>query len=201
MYDIWEYDTTTDKWTQKANCPSNIGIDEASGFIIGNNIYVGTGQNSSATVYNFFWKYNTLSNMWYKEANFPGAARAICTAFAIADSGYIGLGSNDNVTCYGDFYKFYPDTLTGINEIAAGEKTISVYPNPSNGVFYIQTTNGNIKGIEVDNMLGEIVYEKTVLYNQVQYNINLSNATTGAYILKVYSTNGRVATSNLMLIK
>ncbi|MCY7409984.1 MAG: hypothetical protein LH473_06910 [Chitinophagales bacterium] len=40
--DIWEYEPSTDSWTQKADIP--VGRTEAVGFSIGSKGYIGTGQ-------------------------------------------------------------------------------------------------------------------------------------------------------------
>lgn len=73
--DMWEYDIGSDSWTQKSSSPFD-SIGFASGFIIGSDIYIGTGQNYyTAKITNDFWRYNTLTDTWTEQTRFPGASR------------------------------------------------------------------------------------------------------------------------------
>lgn len=58
--EFWEWDQTTNAWTQKANFEGN-AREGALGFSIGNKGYIGIGLGSnSGTLYslNDFWEYN-----------------------------------------------------------------------------------------------------------------------------------------------
>jgi hypothetical protein len=63
---------------------------------------------------------------------------------------------------------------------------ISIYPNPTKGHLKVeinsQTAVGNVS-IDVYNMRGQNIYRKTDL--STFYDIDLSNATNGAYILVI----------------
>src|SRR5690606_23222705 len=65
--DFWEYDPATDTWTQKAVVPG-YGRDEAAGFTIGNNGYIGGGYAPKT-----FYEYNPATNSWTQKANIPGS--------------------------------------------------------------------------------------------------------------------------------
>jgi N-acetylneuraminic acid mutarotase len=200
--DLWEYDTGKNSWTQKMNKPGS-GLSGQNGFVIGNNIYIGTGDslNSLSSTLKNIWKYNTLLDSWTQEATFAGGVREASISFAIGDSGYLGAGVDSSANFYNDLYKFYPDTLTAINEITDNENSISVYPNPSNGLFILQLGINNYElRIEVYNILGEIVYEGTVSSNEGKYEINLSNTITGVYTLKAYCNN-RIHYKKLIVVK
>lgn len=56
--DFWEYDSSVDAWTQITNYPisNNEGRFQATGFAVGDNLYVGTGSLSS-TYFNDFYEY------------------------------------------------------------------------------------------------------------------------------------------------
>lgn len=100
--DWWEYDPGTDSWSQKANFAGGLRY-HASGFTIGNSIYVGTGRAPSSVLMTDFWKYSPGTNTWTAIANFPGAARRGAVGFEINGYGYVGTGSY-----YADFYKYDP---------------------------------------------------------------------------------------------
>ena len=75
----------------------------------------------------------------------------------------------------------------GINENSNAAQ-ISVYPNPTNGIFNIYTSEPIKNGsIEVYNSLGVIVYNQKIV-NQ-QNIIELKNQTNGLYFVKVMSEN------------
>ena len=193
--DMWEYDRTTNAWAQKTNLPDAYSaVVAASGFVIGSNIYVGTGQAQDSTNFQSidvktFWKYNTTNNSWSEEAKFLGVARVLSSAFAIADSGYIGFGTDTLSNFYNDWYKFYPDTLTAINELSPVVNSISVYPNPSDGEFTI--VSSALIGqslVEVYNVLGERVYSQFFTSGSL-FHVDLGNQPSGMYVIKLTNYN------------
>ncbi|MFI5204009.1 MAG: T9SS type A sorting domain-containing protein [Flavobacteriales bacterium] len=108
--DFWEWDQTTNVWTQKANYAGAGRIGMIS-FAINGKGYAGTGQFVS-TQYNTFYEYNPVTNIWTAKANFPGTARSFAIAFSIGNKGYVGsggLGSSSSVQ-YNDFYEYNPST-------------------------------------------------------------------------------------------
>src|SRR5690242_18878595 len=70
--DWWEYDPSTNTWTQKANF-IGAGRNGACSFVIGTDGYLGTGWTPSAT--STFYKYNSVTNTWSQVATFIGAPR------------------------------------------------------------------------------------------------------------------------------
>ncbi len=75
---------------------------------------------------------------------------------------------------------------TGINELAANNNNLSIYPNPSSGQFTINLSNNqNVYSVEVYNVMGEKIYQ-SILSNS-QNNINLSTQPTGMYFVYLKS--------------
>jgi len=64
-----------------------------------------------------------------------------------------------------------------------------VYPNPSNGVFTIQSPDPIIS-YSVSNILGESVTTNTV--NDSEFIIDITKFTQGLYLLEIQKENGRV---------
>ena len=67
----------------------------------------------------------------------------------------------------------------------------SIYPNPSNQVFYIPKSEKNITKISITDTSGRIVLQQTFNEsnkNRVEINHNLPN---GIYLVKLISTNGQ----------
>ena len=97
MKDLWEYDTATHAWTQKASFPGPL-VDDATNFVIGTNAYV--------VVNNQTWQYSQTTNTWTQKASLPTVARAHATGFAINGYGYVGFG-NDITNGTGDLADFW----------------------------------------------------------------------------------------------
>ncbi len=106
--DFWEYDPSTNTWTQKANFGGSARY-YAVGFSIGTKGYIGTGLDSN-NVRNDFWEYDFTTNAWTQKANFGGSARENAVGFSIGTQGYIGIGQSfsgfDN-----DFWQYTPSCI------------------------------------------------------------------------------------------
>ncbi|MBK9633694.1 MAG: T9SS type A sorting domain-containing protein [Bacteroidetes bacterium] len=73
----------------------------------------------------------------------------------------------------------YSPTVSGIknNNLAK----INVFPNPSNGQFYIETGDKEFNTISIYNMLGNEIYQTAIFENNIQLKLDLP---IGNYILK-----------------
>ncbi|HNW98588.1 MAG TPA: T9SS type A sorting domain-containing protein [Bacteroidales bacterium] len=83
---------------------------------------------------------------------------------------------------------------TGIAE-TENESLIKVYPNPSNGNFFIEN-NGEINKIAVYNLLGKCVYSKE---NVIEYKTELSGFVPGMYMVQLTSTSENVYTYKIIV--
>lgn len=111
--DFYEYDHTSDTWTQLNNPPFNARMG-AFAFTIGNYAYVGSGTNDGgANVYNDVWRYDPGTNSWTQMADFPGNGRMQPAVFVIGGKGYVagGIASSLNTK---DCWEYDPqqDTWT-----------------------------------------------------------------------------------------
>ena len=114
LNDLWEYDSSTKSWTQKAQLPvagkdgateTAIARNSATGFSIGSKGYIVNGYDGE-TYLNDCWEYNPASNSWTKKAPFGGTARYNAIGFGSSTSGYVGTGFDGKEQK--DFYKFDP---------------------------------------------------------------------------------------------
>ncbi|MGJ8661819.1 MAG: PKD domain-containing protein, partial [Bacteroidota bacterium] len=89
----------------------------------------------------------------------------------------------------------------GLEEVN-GVGTISVYPNPSNGLFQIDFNMNNDMNItvQVTNVLGESVYMKDLGSISATHKdaIDITNAAPGVYYVTIVSNNEKVMTSKLV---
>jgi len=102
--DFWEWDQSSNVWTQKADF-GGMKRYKAVGFSIGNKGYIGTGTDTSGYSTNDFWEWDQSSNVWTKKADFGGTKRNSAVGFSIGTKGYIGTGAN-SLTNYGDFWEW-----------------------------------------------------------------------------------------------
>lgn len=106
--DWWEYDPSTNSWSQKADYLGG-NCYHATGFTMNNLAYVGTGRTSEtgSTLVQNFYKYDAAANSWVEITSFPGIGRRGAVSFVIGEYAYIGSGeSNGGVV--GSFFRFDP---------------------------------------------------------------------------------------------
>lgn len=72
----------------------------------------------------------------------------------------------------------------------------SVYPNPTDNIWNIETNNTNIQTIEIFNTLGKLV--KSVETNGSAVSIDASGLSNGIYIVKINSQNANANTVKLI---
>ncbi|OQP50167.1 hypothetical protein A4D02_27440 [Niastella koreensis] len=107
--DFWEYDTTMDAWTQKADLGGGPRAN-ATGFSVNDKGYVGTGYDGAAK--KDFWEYDPATGNWTRKADFPGGIRRKTTGFntynflgkGCLGQGYV-TGRSDLVN---DFWQYDP---------------------------------------------------------------------------------------------
>ena len=75
---------------------------------------------------------------------------------------------------------------TSINNSSAEQFNFNIYPNPSDGVFMIES-DAPIFIIKVYNQLGMLVYRG--LTENGKHNIDLSNQANGIYFVEVQNKN------------
>ncbi|MBL7865248.1 MAG: VCBS repeat-containing protein, partial [Cyclobacteriaceae bacterium] len=104
---FYEYDPSTDAWTQKADFPG-LNNSEIASFATSTKGYVGCGRDLFGASLNDFWEYDPSTDTWTQMANFPGGIRYSPVGFAISDKGYIGFGYDGNYLA--DLWEYTPAT-------------------------------------------------------------------------------------------
>lgn len=111
LLDVWEYNASTDTWSQKANF-AGTARRSAVGFSLNNNGYVVCGQDASGFK-NDLWMYDPVANAWISKATFAGTARRLPVAFVLNGTAYVGTG--DDGTFKKDFFQYNPTTNTWLS--------------------------------------------------------------------------------------
>jgi len=70
-----------------------------------------------------------------------------------------------------------------------------VYPNPTNGEFFINYANSNVINVKIYDLLGKQVYHKNITSNE---RIKVDNVKSGIYILKI-NEDGKTSTKKLVI--
>ncbi|HLG02815.1 MAG TPA: choice-of-anchor J domain-containing protein [Bacteroidia bacterium] len=89
---------------------------------------------------------------------------------------------------------------TGVNEDAV-DLTMQVYPNPGEGMFFIETNDNNSPAkVSVFNTLGELVLQQEETRPGVRFTVDLSEQPAGAYFIRI-SQGAAEATQRISVIR
>ena len=137
-------------------------------------------------------------NQWYQEGNLiQGATQRPYTPTV---TGNYAVQVTSPEGCLSPMSDSYYITV-GINEID-NDLYINVYPNPNNGILYINTALGNVNemNVELFDALGQSVYTKYFKGGINQKSIDISNFKDGVYFIKLTYDNKEVM-GKIMLMK
>ena len=87
---------------------------------------------------------------------------------------------------------------TGINTFSNQSNNIKVYPNPSTGIFNIETSL-NFETLEVYSTDGRLIYSEEVKDKGMNLKLNLTNQSKGVYYLLL--NNGKTIERKQLIIK
>lgn len=110
--DVWEYNITTNIWTQKAFF---IGIarSNAVAFSINGKGYYGLGVTSLGGYLADLWEYDPINDSWTQKASLTSLSRMSAVGFSIGSKAYVGAGTaynngNNTSVYYSDFWEYNP---------------------------------------------------------------------------------------------
>lgn len=148
-------------------------------------------------------QYNETFNLTagcYTFTIFDEANDGICCAWGNGNYSLTTAG-NDVIISGGEFetsqsITFYLDPTMAV----AGQEfsnILTVYPNPSKGIFNISVNTAGALNYQMYNMLGQVV--TTGKFASGQSQLDISTAANGVYILQVTDNSGK--TANIKLVK
>jgi hypothetical protein len=79
------------------------------------------------------------------------------------------------------------DVMTGLDEDPALSE-VMIFPNPNNGVFYVNSINYLPSRLLICNTLGQVLFEKNE-FTTLEDQIEVSNLTSGVYLIKLFIHN------------
>jgi N-acetylneuraminic acid mutarotase len=138
--DFWAYDPASNAWTQKASIPGPTGVRGfAVGFSVNGKGYIGLGtrSDSTTTVLNDIWEYDTSGNSWIQKNNFPGVSRDGAFSFVINDTAYVGGGNDSLGNLHNDFWMYNASADTWVQKANVPDYLIFPFTFSINGQGYI----------------------------------------------------------------
>lgn len=186
--DWWKYNPGTNQWTAETDF---IGGDRAGActFALNGNVYVTLGTNGGYK--DDLFVYNTSTKHWYPRAYYGGSARKQAIAFTINGSAYVGTGSGASGK-KASMYQYFPDQVLELNE---DNLQVTLYPNPSNGAFQIQTEQ-TIHQLEIFNQQGQKVQQ--VVKEELVSNSNFELA-AGIYWVTLHFETGQISKQKIVI--
>ncbi len=180
--DFWEYTPSTNSWSPKAMIPINTGAQYAARSLSMNN----EGYMILSAI---ILKYEPIINKWdtlYSDLDLfqpkPNSIRDryIVGAASIGDK--IFAISSDNNTSYiprfHEFGVFPSQNPTAITENKSNN-TLNFYPNPSNGILFIESNT--LTNITIIDINGKILLYQTI---DKKGQIDISSLSSGMYLLR-----------------
>jgi hypothetical protein len=73
------------------------------------------------------------------------------------------------------------DNTVGIDEV---DNSISIFPNPSNGEFKVQYSNGVFTEVNIFNLTGEMIFRSEITSSQTETAISL-DLNAGVYFITI----------------
>ncbi|WP_458627703.1 T9SS type A sorting domain-containing protein [Winogradskyella sp. PC D3.3] len=153
--------------------------------------------------------YNTLTGeiRWKTSFNDTNAffnnAANVLPGMTIDEVDFLSFGTTGNTIAANytiDDYKFKAsatDQLLGLNDVVALElASVSLFPNPAKGSITL-ASDISIKSVEVFNNLGQVVLQKNSDFSNTN-TFDISNLTSGVYIMTINSTDGASQTKRFI---
>lgn len=109
--------------------------------------------------------------------------------------------SSNNADNPDNFYGYgIPNYVVAMNNLGINEpendnsKLMKIYPNPSNGVIFVDFEVKGDKNVQVFNQLGQMIYNVDIQYDNSQIEAFLTKLTSGVYIVKMTSKEKNITT-------
>jgi hypothetical protein len=134
-----------------------------------------------------------------------GIERGWSNAFAIGNYGYIGLGLDSTGAYLNTYWQYYPcsDTLLAVNNINANTTgSVSLFPNPSNGLvhFSYKDVPASRSEMRILDVMGRVIKSIDVQGYQGMTEIDMGGCANGIYFYQFIS-GSNIITGKIVLVK
>lgn len=186
LNDWYIFDPETKLWKKTTDFPGG-NLAYAKAETMGDFLVVGTGMDENEIFKSQFWRFNVKDRNWESLLQMPTEGIRGCASFAIGKTVYIVTGLTASYQRSNEMYAiiFPPSNFT-----------FSLFPNPNNGRFHLQTNLGQEPfRVLIYNTQGQLVVSNTVFADYFDFSI----LNTGVYLLKVMSDSGDSETRRLVI--
>lgn len=99
LNDFWQFDPSSNSWTQKASFPGNngFGVYFATGFAIDSKGYICCGKLGPNNYSDELWEYKPSLDSWAQLPDFPGGVRYQLSSFTVDFKAYVGFGTDQDL--------------------------------------------------------------------------------------------------------
>lgn len=144
---LWEWDSISNTWIQKADMPSGSRISGIA-FSIGEKGYVATGY--SFGMFNDLWEWDQATDTWTQKADLPAENRGQSSCFVIGDKAYIAGGFDSNYAELDQFWEWNQATDTWTQKADLPERLSASAAFSIGEKGYI--ASGNLPGVQSDKL-------------------------------------------------
>jgi len=144
--------------------------------------------------------YQNENNVWTAGANnsiHGNTGDRLGTSLELtADGSMIAVGSYHGGTAgvvWSGTAKVYQNTTT-LSTQELSKESISIYPNPTNGVLNLKLTNNNTSQVFIYDVTGKVIYKRQFPIERNQLQIDISSFKNGMYFMKIQEGNSILST-------
>ncbi len=118
--------------------------------------------------------------------------RWIMTSNTSANAGTVAAAGTSRI----DNVFIIADLITGVDDNSF-RSAVSIYPNPSNGLFTINNTPDQLLTVEVFDMLGNSVYKTKSSAKDIK--VDMGSTSKGIYFVEITNPNGSKLTKKMVV--
>jgi hypothetical protein len=182
----------------RSSCPDDINYPQKDTITI-TSTYLDTVDNRVFEIYQTQSKWLNTTAIINNIGCFPGFLPEINRSRCdFSSSSYLGNSFFEGLVCYSDDIRgdvnFNLSSSSDCHAIKTSipdlktNSSITLYPNPSSGVFKIDISNDFIKQVSVHNLLGEKIYDD---YSG-NYSLNLNHLASGIYLIEIFGASNQL---------
>lgn len=119
---------------------------------------------------------------WSSNASFVQFGNPLVMT-AQSSGGYTMTGTDANGCSGTTNFALTVEECTGIDELLANQNDVTVYPNPTTGIFKIEANGAEIKSVDLFDITGRNISSASIRNNTTE--INISQLPNGIYSVKV----------------
>lgn len=144
--DMWEFDPSTGKWVQMANCPK--GVYHPAWEVYDGKLYIFGGGAALGDIKESYC-FDPVENIWTKVKNIDGPARHHGSAGTVGDIIYMGMG-HSGLYIYKDWYAYDPvaDSWTPKADYPIAKGVVAATQTVVDGKVYIICGEHHFNGTE-----------------------------------------------------